>query len=663
MHILFIFIKNISILLMTKYDFALKISLLIFFYRTLIFAIPIEPTESYKKRQNFYIQSSLSCESFHCQILHILKKTPVSSLPFLSHLSRINNKEDCADFSISAILRMLYIDKETQGIPNDLREEMKKAVLGFKYWFDEPGASKMFFTTENHEILFHSSELLAGALFKEEKFTNSGMTGLQHMQHAIPYINEWIKHRGETGFTEWHSSIYANELMGALINLADYSENQDISTKAAMLLDLLAFSFGSNYFKGTYAVPHSRINDEHMINKKSDSTNDVVWLMLGLDCFVGVENLAASFLASSKKYIVPPILEFIANDAKDYFEHKEQSSVKMKDAKKYNIGFETIYDRMFWTSNSAFLSPQAIEGMLDLYWKYDLSADVAGINHKLFVIGVKILSWIHFAYPSGFSNLIRDITEGAALENANVYTYRTPYYQISACQDRQKGMLGMQDTNWQVTLGKKAKIFGNSPGSFRGTHFAGGWKPKATFYKNVGILQYDRNTQLPLMELLFWCLGWKDDIHIFFPKAEFNTFLKVKNWYFAEKDKGYIALYSHENMDWEIDDIVLQTHKSKNAYIIELASHDTTTFYNFVDQITKSDIEVIPEKMGYKIIYNSPSQGKIEVSWDGDMKIQGKDISIGPYPRFENKYTKSEFGQNTTNIIFADQSLYLKNNY
>jgi len=63
--------------------------------------------------------------------------------------------------------------------------------------------------------------------------------------------------------------------------------------------------------------------------------------------------------------------------------------------------------------------------------------------------------------------------------------------------------------------------------------------------------------------------------------------------------------------------------------------------------------------MGYDIFYQSPSQGKINVSWDGPMLINNKKIECGPYKRFENIYCYQEFEEIKTEIKYNDLKLTL----
>src|SRR5205814_4899725 len=121
-------------------------------------------------------------------------------------------RKDCADFAIQGLLRLHCWEqrREAAGQPPRLsagvRAQMKDTVLGFKYWVDEPGDTVMYMGSENHRLLFHVAEWLAGQLFPLEEFTNSRQRGLYHATKGRTYITEWLRQRGRFGFDEWHSN-------------------------------------------------------------------------------------------------------------------------------------------------------------------------------------------------------------------------------------------------------------------------------------------------------------------------------------------------------------------------------------------------------------------------------------------------------------------------
>jgi hypothetical protein len=79
--------------------------------------------------------------------------------------------------------------------PQSLKAPLEQCVLGFRYWHDEPGSGAMWFTSENHAILFHTCEILAGQLYPDRVFSNVGQTGLWHREKGEHLALEWLRQR------------------------------------------------------------------------------------------------------------------------------------------------------------------------------------------------------------------------------------------------------------------------------------------------------------------------------------------------------------------------------------------------------------------------------------------------------------------------------------
>ena len=269
---------------------------------------------------------------------------------------------------------------------------------------------------------------------------------------------------------------------------------------------------------------------------------------------------------------------------------------------------------------------------------------------------------------SDYSQTIRGITQGVVLEAANIYTYRTPNYQLSGVQDHMKGMNGAQEMIWQATLDDDAYVFTNSPGGY--THgldqfFMGGWKPRATLYKNIGVIQYDREVMPFEAELIIFLMnlftGFKFYNHAYFPQSAFDDVYLTDKWSMGAKDDGYVALYTYEPSTW-VSGYELQTSGSKNLYVVELGDKDTYgSFENFQDAILDITMSVTPLSLGYDISYTSPSQGDVTVSWDDPMYVDGNKVDLGDYKRFDNQYCQQDFY--TTRTIIEYEGHYLELNF
>ena len=105
--------------------------------------------------------------------------------------------KDCCDFDMTRLIRIIYLDnnKTEMGSPflnSAIKNQICDAFGKAKYWYTEPTVTEQIFYTENHQIMYHSAELLVGQLFPNSTFTNSGMTGNEHYNHALPLVLKWL---------------------------------------------------------------------------------------------------------------------------------------------------------------------------------------------------------------------------------------------------------------------------------------------------------------------------------------------------------------------------------------------------------------------------------------------------------------------------------------
>lgn len=631
-----------------------------------IYPMGVPSSLNYQNRKSIYLQGCRESNSIYAQAARVYLGLPINEEVFKEYIERANKYEDTSDFRMNSFVRLMYFERKKNVMPIETEVAVRDCILNFKYWFDEPNDDNMIMWTENHEILFHTAELLAGQLYPDKIFPNSGITGREHVKHATPLVHRWLDWRAQFGFSEFHSNIYYRKNIHALANLVEFAEDPEISTKAAMILDLIAFDFANNYFKGTYATTHGRTEDNKEVGTSlqdppnRDSTSEEAWMLLGIGEHDPNSNGAdgAIALATSKKYAPPVILERIANRISSKNEHKSRNGIDIKEGPSYGIGYRTQREMMFWWPMSAPAASETVDASFELMYKYDLKPKLI-YNDDLFVDVLEIGSSIHGVNLSEYCEILDEITLGVCLESADTYTYRTPYYQLSGAQDHMKGMDGLQEHIWQASLDPYAFIYTNSPGGISPQEFTGGWKPRATLYKNVGVIQYDRK-MLPLDgELISLVLEFKPYTHAYFPKWAFDEVESSGKWTFGAKGDGYVALYSFEPTSWE-SNYELRSSGKKNVYIVELGSKEENgSFEQFMASILSSPVEIIPISLGYDIYYESPSQGNISVSWEGNMHVEGKIADIGPYPRFDNAHCYQEFGTKKTVIRYGGQQLEL----
>lgn len=178
-----------------------------------------------------------------------------------STLLSIEQRYDCSDFSMVTLLWVwaAHADK----LPEDLRQRVKAAILGYRYWVDEPGNDTMWFWSENHTLCFHVSQALAGALFPQEIFSTSGRTGAEQAALGTARLHLWFESVEDHGLVEWNSAAYYPIDFIGLFGLHQWAEPA-IAQRAKAMLDKLFIMIGLHTLAGVPAGSMGRAYDKEL---------------------------------------------------------------------------------------------------------------------------------------------------------------------------------------------------------------------------------------------------------------------------------------------------------------------------------------------------------------------------------------------------------------
>ena len=214
-------------------------------------------------------------------------------------LAEVNGRYDCADFSMHELLRIY--GRYRGSLPPELAEKIKQAILGFKYRADEPGMTMMFTRSENHQMSFFSCEYIAGILFPDEIFQNSGQSGLFHAFKGRYDCEQWIREKGRYGFCEWYSNAYLPQDLISLADIYDFADNDpDLKHMAKNLLDFIVLLIATHSSKGVMGCVHGRCYEHALKNPDDEGLKPLMWLLFGepLDMYDEINKAAACLAAS-----------------------------------------------------------------------------------------------------------------------------------------------------------------------------------------------------------------------------------------------------------------------------------------------------------------------------------------------------------------------------
>ncbi len=252
-------------------------------------------------------------------------------------IERINRREDGSDRHLVGLLGMMYRYMNDPSFPEELKSPLEKCVLDFRYWMDEPGNDAMCFWSESRQILFHTCEILAGQLYPDRTFSNTGQTGQWHREKGERLALSWLLKRGTDGFREWDSNYSFQEDIVALTHLAGLAESDEIAELAAILLDKLFFSMAINSYRGAFGSTHGLTYAPMIKGARLEATAGISRLMWGMGVF-NQHILGTVSLACTEEYELPPIIPEIAATALEEFWSRERHAGELEEQRDRESG-------------------------------------------------------------------------------------------------------------------------------------------------------------------------------------------------------------------------------------------------------------------------------------------------------------------------------------
>jgi hypothetical protein len=629
---------------------------------------PLECTGFEGRREAFFDTTAQADPmNTYSEIMRVKKGVAPDESKIQDDLDRLVRREDTSDFKLPGLLWMLYEYSDSDQLSGEILANTKNTLLQHKFWpnerLNEPDPEKsdsMVYVTENHFILYASSAYLAGQLYPDEVFAASGETGAEKMETFRPRVMRWLELRYKSGFSEWLSNVYYDEDIPALVALVDLAEDEEISTLAAMVLDLMTADMALNQYAGAFGSTHGRTY-EHKMRGSRDNTRSTFKLLFDLNDF-SPGNMSSSALALSTKYQPPCVVYDIARDAnREVMENRQRMGIKLEEAESWGLDTTRFEDGMTFMTLEAYTHPLTIGLWVDMLDAY--------------------VWWMHRDYSAffDFQDVLHDPVVRNALATANekdltrnmrpevnIYTYRTPSYMLSTAQDWRKGYGGDQQSIWEAALGMDAVAFTTHPGNERWDgatprYWTGyGTLPRAIQVKNVVISLYDVDT-------MAWIILPDQPLytHAFLDKSRFDEAYKEGGWFFARYGDGYLALWASDpDADWAINDdpahqdlgdheIIAQGEKT--VWICELGSAaDYADFAAFKAAILGAKLSVDAEAL--TVDYESPSEGRLVMAWDGPLTQDGAPVDVSNYPRYENPYSASAFRDDIISFEYQDRS-------
>ncbi len=195
----------------------------------------------------------------------------------LEELKGVRQRRDCSDFHFIIILYIYHTFYHL--ISEQLKNETEETMRNYRYWIDEPGDDVMWFFSENHALLFHVCQYLAGEYLPDQVFSGSRLLGRELRDKAVGLLNEWFESFFEEFITEWNSSAYipVDVLgLGTLYNLTD--KDSEIHQKAGKALDMIFYALSINEHKGAVMTSFGRTYEKELKGNYNAGTTGILYV-------------------------------------------------------------------------------------------------------------------------------------------------------------------------------------------------------------------------------------------------------------------------------------------------------------------------------------------------------------------------------------------------
>ncbi len=585
-------------------------------------------------------------------------ETPPIRVPIIRKaLNRIDTRLDCADFTIPALIRMLYAHRDAPYFPEGLAEEITESLVGFKYWLDEPGEVHSCYFTENHQILYHSAEYLAGQLFPERVFPNNGMTGEQHRVHGLTFLRRWLKWRARFGYAEWLTQgYYMDDILG-LINLTVFARDEDVRVQSKMMIDLIVLDLALHGFHGHLPTTHGRVYAGFILNPDLEDCSNAMRYLFDEGSVSGL--CGGAVMLAANGYVCPGALyELYHRPGSDTF--RERMSVDAADAAACGVDPKDFDNIMFFWGMQTYSDRVCIENSLKVFpiWNWMTN------RVKAYLERYRLCDEAGAPCP--------DAPDFTAMTQVDIVTRRTPDYILSCAQDFRKGRMGYQQHPWTASLGGAAVVFTTSPATLeyagRPNRWAGNlFLPRAAQHENVLFCIY--RIQPDFVDYLY--------SHLYFPRAEMDEYTEKYGFLFGRRGNAYIAVRSLEPAYWEKKDPALfrllypenwqekydqapdyeyiaQGHA--NVWAVEMGSlEESGSFESFVESFAGAVL------VGdtHSFTYLSPSRGLFSFGWGKPLTVNGKEIPLHDYPRYDHPKCHAPFDGSPVEVLTGGRRLLM----
>jgi hypothetical protein len=444
----------------------------------------------------------------------------ISNQTALDQLIENYQTSDKADFTLIKLVRILFLN---DTYDSQITTAIRNAAIPSRL---QNGEERDIYWSENHMIMWMSSEWLL-----DQHNNKTPDAGLRER------IVHFLDLKATYGFYEFLSSNYFPYTMSALLNLADYSDDTEIKSKAtAAVKRLLTEVLWATTQDGIFFPVAGRSNTGKYITKYDEITGDrnlqnhdkVIYVLTGL----GADSVPTSASSGSV------FLATTAVDMTDVIEsHNAVENLVITNsghgagANIHPAGFSD-YDitQLQWSAGGYYHS-STWDDTIDLIDDYNLE------DHQSFKDWHSLLTTVGKTSSQAFA-------KGGNIANLDVDIYKNKSVMLASINQHYGGYMGWQTWPWAATVenfavwtqsGQVKSDWSSRSNVNNNTHL-----PRVIQQDNLAMAIYKPDLALRLGQVV----GELDlDVALYWPDNEFDEVVEDGRWIIGRKGDSYIAAF------------------------------------------------------------------------------------------------------------------------
>ena len=145
-----------------------------------------------------------------------------------------------------------------------------------------------------------------------------------------------------------------------------------------------------------------------------------------------------------------------------------------------------------------------------------------------------------------------------------------------------------------------------------------------------------------------------------FRRETFDEVIQQNGWTFGRKGQAYVALWSRVPTTWSTGDVFggdgLIAAGLQHVWICQLGREKVDgPFRSWARRVSSAPLQVTAGAVSYV----APGVGHVAFGWEGPFRVDGQEVPLGNFDRFDNPYTRVPYGRTRYDLTHAGHRLLI----